>query len=448
MVGKIPVRYRPQAAKLLRLCYESRLVDDTEPLRALGVALVDDGRMSTARLRSSPTAATQTEASAKCQALKVRLQSRCWGLLELKADSDEFINKGWGCFCQADPDDEQHDVPMDSTVQFMHRTVFEFLSQPRVWELECLTVGDDEFNASATLAYISLELARFSLSFDEELSRAYFKDVRLYGVLADDSSPDLIALVLLEMDAFLQGMAANTSCGPLPDMLQQLKSLVSYSDGHETGGRWHTSFFFALESGMINFVSSYCQLQSLPSFPQSRRPLLLHVLNGYVAQLLCSQEHLVSPSAVRYLLESVGHDPNEHVSSESRSSPHACTPWQDWLLKMNCADISAAIAAAEVTGIFIRAGADAEVVEGLTGETLPQRIRRLFVNFGIGRDVKLKSRRFVVEIGHQLLSLVESSVTLYSQKRQRIDIEGTFDGSPAESKKRKSRRASPELSCR
>ncbi|KAH8883192.1 hypothetical protein GQ53DRAFT_847092 [Thozetella sp. PMI_491] len=42
MLGKIEARYREQAAKLLRLCYESRLYNSSEPLQTLGVALIDD----------------------------------------------------------------------------------------------------------------------------------------------------------------------------------------------------------------------------------------------------------------------------------------------------------------------------------------------------------------------------------------------------------------------
>ncbi|KAH7305841.1 prion-inhibition and propagation-domain-containing protein [Stachybotrys elegans] len=66
-----------------------------------------------------------------------RLRSRCGGLLEL---TTLLKNK-----------EKSHIV-------FMHRTVFEFLSLPGIWELDCLAIHDARFNAMAAISFMSMYL--------------------------------------------------------------------------------------------------------------------------------------------------------------------------------------------------------------------------------------------------------------------------------------------------
>ncbi|KAJ4199010.1 hypothetical protein NW767_008594 [Fusarium falciforme] len=67
-----------------------------------------------------------------CKRLEGRLRSHCGGLLEIvKRRTTDFKPKF--CFCGP-----EHDDWINMEVGFMHRTVFEFLRDERVWKLHCL----------------------------------------------------------------------------------------------------------------------------------------------------------------------------------------------------------------------------------------------------------------------------------------------------------------------
>ncbi|RSL66493.1 hypothetical protein CEP54_003654 [Fusarium duplospermum] len=130
MLSKIDKRHQMQTSRLLRLCYtfhNAPWAHADEDLYALGVALVDD-YPDTTRLAH---ALEDEEKQDLCSELEGRLRSRCGGLLELAAGIK---------FCLCTSPHGRHDPRIDARVVFMHRTVFEFLSNEAVWEFECLRV--------------------------------------------------------------------------------------------------------------------------------------------------------------------------------------------------------------------------------------------------------------------------------------------------------------------
>ncbi|KAM5346259.1 hypothetical protein ACJ41O_009264 [Fusarium nematophilum] len=150
MLGKIDSRYRDQGSRLLRIChaYTGQEESNSGALCALGLALIEDYHLGMAPIQT-------LEAVVKrdlCEELEGRLRSRCGGLLEFRQGAPSLKS----CFCGTHPN---HDRLIDATVVFMHRTVFEFLSNEHVWDLECLRIPDDSFSTTTALTLYYLHVA-------------------------------------------------------------------------------------------------------------------------------------------------------------------------------------------------------------------------------------------------------------------------------------------------
>ncbi|KAI8654269.1 hypothetical protein NCS56_01383700 [Fusarium sp. Ph1] len=135
MLAKINQRYKHQGAYLLRLCYESQRASRNPDCPALAymstlaLALIDDSEISASGIVDLST----QDKIDLCAILEGRLRSRCGGLLETQSN--------WN---HVDPDNPgasiEDDLLVGGNVVFMHRTVFEYLSDERVWERDCLKV--------------------------------------------------------------------------------------------------------------------------------------------------------------------------------------------------------------------------------------------------------------------------------------------------------------------
>ncbi|PCD32307.1 hypothetical protein FGRA07_09559 [Fusarium graminearum] len=149
MLGKINHRYQYQGARLLRLCYESQLASRTPKCPALSytdtlcLALVDDADISADVIGDL----SSEDKNDLCIVLEGRLRSRCGGLLEIRRHAPGADNQLVG-----------------STVVFMHRTVFEYLSNDFAWERECLKTDPHGDTVATDLAIRDLYLMILSAS--------------------------------------------------------------------------------------------------------------------------------------------------------------------------------------------------------------------------------------------------------------------------------------------
>ncbi|RMJ11812.1 hypothetical protein CDV36_008534 [Fusarium kuroshium] len=154
MLAKINQRYKSQGAYLLRVCYESQRAsrDPYCPaltyIDTLALALVDDPDISA----SSIGDLSLQDMKDLCITLEGRLRSRCGGLLEIYSHSG-YIDVGnpgvpW-----------EDDYPVGGHVIFMHRTVFEYLSDETVWERECLKLDPHGRVVATDLSMRDLYLA-------------------------------------------------------------------------------------------------------------------------------------------------------------------------------------------------------------------------------------------------------------------------------------------------
>jgi hypothetical protein len=111
ILGRIPPRFLHQTAKILRICYHSHLLYVSRCISTLALAWADEKELDDFKRYPSE------ENKRKCAVLEGRLRSRCMGLLEVHTSTYTKSTLSAGT---------------DSTVNFMHRTVFEFLNLPGV----------------------------------------------------------------------------------------------------------------------------------------------------------------------------------------------------------------------------------------------------------------------------------------------------------------------------
>jgi hypothetical protein len=110
--------YESQSSQIFQLVH---VVD--EPHTPLSLALALDEKLHKT-IYTRESAFTGTEISGKCEMMSDRLKSRCAGLIEIRGVHKESGNLG--------------------TVQYMHRTVRDFLEIPRTWSfLLSATAGTD-----------------------------------------------------------------------------------------------------------------------------------------------------------------------------------------------------------------------------------------------------------------------------------------------------------------
>ncbi|KAK0625937.1 hypothetical protein B0T14DRAFT_561891 [Immersiella caudata] len=133
-----------------------------------------------------------------------------------------------------------------SIVEFMHRTVFEFLEKPEAWDIEPLRIRDACFNANASLLYLAMHLTYLSpntASEDPKLSQAmilrvqeavyqlgstgHYKHWDEIGVkpssCAVENGEDVLLLILAAEVGFLENIKRWTLARPIS---KRLKSLI------------------------------------------------------------------------------------------------------------------------------------------------------------------------------------------------------------------------------
>lgn len=160
MLGKQEPRYQAQRAKMLSLCYQNLRTTGIDAMPTIGLALANESNFQTHSF-SDCEAMRLSMIRRKCQAVEGRIRSRCCGLLEIHHPPAGPIDQ---CWCvRTLHGHRNHDEIADSTVRFMHRTVFEFLETCPGQRLACLETRDETFSADLVLAWVSVHLTSLCL---------------------------------------------------------------------------------------------------------------------------------------------------------------------------------------------------------------------------------------------------------------------------------------------
>ncbi|KAJ8130984.1 hypothetical protein O1611_g2643 [Lasiodiplodia mahajangana] len=388
MLNKIEPRYRKQAAKLLRICYQRRMNPESEihtrpgigpnisttveGIYTLGLALLDecefDLTLSVGLIRLKTN-----EKIMKCKVLEERLRSRCCGLLEVYYANSRSDR----CFCGFSRHHRHRglDRVVDSVVGFMHRSVFEFLNNPHVWDLDCLQINDNNFEPNAALARMYLHLA-YSLS--------DMPDGENVPQINELTTESLICTKYIDntaSDAATSALhyVATTTCGIIQLLNDRVEmevekeefpffATVGKSFGPSTKAESHLAVSLAVELGMINVTRQWKGLSA------SEGPdLLYHALDKPFTSWLpyCGLD--ISPQIIEFLLFH-GYSPNATIKDDSH---HETTPWRRWLVSLpSISNLESRFIIATVMELFLKAGANLNLPTRIPDEKIEDVIRR------------------------------------------------------------------------
>ncbi|KAG4293471.1 hypothetical protein FPRO06_00056 [Fusarium proliferatum] len=265
MLSKVHRRHQRQGAQLLKICYtyqKTKSLFLQKGLYALGLALVDDYNTQTVCIKNLDA----EEKLEICEELEGRLRSRCWGLLE---------------FADFKPATSGRDIT-ESKVIFMHRTVFEFLSDQNTWKLDCLQIRDLNFESATALSLYGAHMAVQKLGeYNEVAAMDLLEEGLWWGAEADKQRPSDTNNCFFHLTAFLSLLSERRpSCDTL-----QLQRLAQALNAGELSDRSHTdecpptSLLLAVEAGATNFVKSHSSFTTTNHDCQRGcRPLLYHAL--------------------------------------------------------------------------------------------------------------------------------------------------------------------------
>ncbi|KAI6760496.1 hypothetical protein HG530_009356 [Fusarium avenaceum] len=134
MLDKINPMWREEAIKLLSIVYTTRYNNhfDYIPTLALHFAYEQGLQVNEDSTAAKLDCIPSYQITARCRIMEGILRSRCCGLLEVQHAKEDFDTHSF-CVCGREPS-EPHDGLRDSKIVFMHRTVYELLTQPRAWK--------------------------------------------------------------------------------------------------------------------------------------------------------------------------------------------------------------------------------------------------------------------------------------------------------------------------
>ncbi|KAI8962922.1 prion-inhibition and propagation-domain-containing protein [Daldinia sp. FL1419] len=342
MLNGINKRHREQGSRMLRICFVARQAQDRleySDMTLLGLALIDDDYTSMERI---PTME------------KGRLRSRTGGLLETHWGASRARRENRKhCFCGAWGEDE-HDVKIDARVIFMHRTVFEFLSNEKSWDLECLRPPDG-LQAASELSLIGLYSAMMSTSYDSAQATRFLRDGFEWGAQSDLQNPESKTNIFWIVQPFIDSLKSDPQSDD--DMLGRIAKANESS---------MVVVDLAVEAGAINFIKSHAPfLQEEPSNSKRDRisallyqAVSLPLMYGGIREWIYGEDTPGLSSKMVSLLISHGGDPNYEVFDPVEAA--TTTPWLTWLDSTSwiILDENDRLLLAEIAEIFLRSGAE------------------------------------------------------------------------------------------
>ncbi|KAI4951981.1 hypothetical protein J4E91_003443 [Alternaria rosae] len=324
ILNGLPTRYLQQAAQLLRVCYIRRSLEIQPELSSVSLAWAHEKDMRACAMGEFTTPSLE-EKKALTTRFEGRLRSRCRGLLEVYTSADED----------------------DSYVEFMHRTVFEYLSTPNIWGLDCLQTVDHDFDANTVLAHISC-YTLYNQMRGAVKSDGIFWRTLAYAWEVEQSSPSDMSR-LLDRLAFALQYEAN---GNNPSLSPILDSSLGTN-----------AFLLAIEFDLTTFAQrhdlrNFNALRKLNSHSKSSKHSLLY--HAFIKPLSTARIYIrgffpCSPGMIDLLIRA-GSNPNDSIAL---SGNEMRTCWGAWMGSdyMVITKDKRAVEDAEITMMMIRAGA-------------------------------------------------------------------------------------------
>ncbi|WZH42003.1 prion-inhibition and propagation-domain-containing protein [Fusarium acuminatum] len=367
MLNKIRPAWRTEAIKLLNIVYTNKCNNDFESIPTLGLHFAyEQGLQVTeestrAKLDNIPS----QQITARCQIMDGLLRSRCCGLLEVQHAEASFSSLN---FCVCNPVVFQpHDSLQDSEVVFMHRTVYELLTQPRAWQEDYVVFQNMTLNSHAILSMMWCQLVPMAYVQHSAINSALS---HIYHGYKSGLSPETTLRCLSRF----QVLFGNVELDAVWSTAKQY--LLHDSGCPRCWGDSSIALALAVEMGftsVIEFVIENASLigrsllqaannmplcdcgrqisrptfKPLPRFEyhslrrialQTRYPLLYHAVcrpmlrDLYNNSLTPPDYQSTSPNLdmIRYILQ-LGGSPNEHLQGLKQANSEEATVWTQWI---------------------------------------------------------------------------------------------------------------------
>lgn len=261
------------------------------------------------------------------------------------------------------------------TVEFMHRTVFEFLESPGVWDLKCLSIRDQAFDATTVLTYMSAQILYIQthiLSLNDRSSGQCFKYLRvLHDSVPENFIPALESLTSALMHIphkegkpvwsrffsrsveFGDGADDSDNSCSITDIkdieIEQSNPNKPLGPDQDYFPLNHSMLLLAIECNFTTYVffrlsNAFNQTQTQYLCPLLRYPLLYHAIEYPLLSSLSNVRNdwseILIQSFIRRLsgndervqllcaLLHNGCDPNEEFTDKEGT---CTTPWMVWL---------------------------------------------------------------------------------------------------------------------
>lgn len=295
--------YLHQASQLFRLALEAR-----KPLSVLTFSYLDEDDPNFALKREIKSISKEEEA-ARCETIERRLNSRCKGLLESRKrqSCDEYSNSD-GVVAER----------ISYEVDFLHRTVRDFLSTPTV-RIKLVAPDTPKFNANMTLtrAFVAqvkgLHRASHAESNFQSLWNLVFDALHHISCVGAGVSPEAQVALLDELDRaaahFRNAAIVSRRCDSTAHWVN-----TGYRFGLDP--KWNNDFLtLCIQYNLISYVRQ--KISPSVSLSRAGRPLLAFAMTSFSSNSsidLYDKEGTLYKAPqlqmVKYLLDR-GADPNE-----------------------------------------------------------------------------------------------------------------------------------------
>lgn len=361
---------RDKCARFLRLIFESQTRSMFDPIPTLGLAIVEEQGLSADFKGPDAALLSIEEMAGQCKKLEGRLRSRCSGLVEIQVESDNLTVVSPRNVINEDT------AIVESSVAFLHRSLYEFLCTEGMWERDALRVDNacGKFEPHAILASLWTQLAgpAFSSWFTVAMQARCYNNALAHNICASATNcpPEILATNLSRFQSLFIVSERDSSLWEdaerwLPHQPQCQRSFEDLSAGIAIAAEMGMASLVRLahenpdgirrmlippQAGQMLDCSDFesCptplyqlnmrQLESTHAITSTVSPLLFYATyRPFLIQLRLemglvsykpSIETMITTDVIKYLLER-GHDPNERFSEKPTGG--TTTPWISWL---------------------------------------------------------------------------------------------------------------------
>lgn len=295
MMHKMQLEYQVQAAEIFQLLHTWNAMVPEEPLKTIIFSFALEDPSEALQLPVEPLEAEN--ALERYHKTEARVRSRCCGLIEVHmkfARKDSWLHQpfyggavkaSWGFPL---PDIEN---VMDSTIDYLHRTVAEFLHSDNVWNEICGMTTRTGFDPMACLAYACLAMLKVQPGHYEKPIISYLNSLMAFCRSATDISDQSLFELVSCTDRIMRHHQQNTE----PFRLYPSSSVhwsadlypVRCVDHHNLPIqiRQHASIItFVTRNGLLQYLKLLAQNDKLPSTLSNI--LILHALESWRDDLM------------------------------------------------------------------------------------------------------------------------------------------------------------------